>query len=87
MKPTCSFTGCRKPRAALGLCRGHYRQRRSRQELRPLRGAHGFVGVVRLSFSLTRQEFARLKRMLPKNMTPGAFLSEFIRDNLKGKKT
>lgn len=87
MKPPCSFTGCRKPRAALGLCRGHYRQRRNRQELRPLRGAHGYVGVVRLSFSLTRKEFARLKKMLPKNMTPGAFLSEWVRDNLKGKKT
>lgn len=82
----CSFTGCKHPRKAQGLCGGHYIQRLRRQELRPLKGAHGYVGTVRLSFSLTRKEFAVLKKMLPKNITPGAFLSEFIRDQLRGKK-
>lgn len=57
--------------------------RRRREELRPLRGPNGFVGVVRVSFSLTRAEFAKLKKRLPKNIPVGSFLAEWIRDQLK----
>ena len=83
---TCYFKGCRNKARALGLCGGHYRQRRQRQELRPLRGAHGYVGAVRLSFSLTQKEVALLKNRLPRNIKVGAFLAEFVRDQLKGRR-
>lgn len=34
--PVCTFEGCGKPHRGLGLCGGHYQQRKAGKELRPL---------------------------------------------------
>lgn len=34
---TCSFDGCDKPHYGLGLCRGHWKQKRRTGKLAPLR--------------------------------------------------